>query len=192
MHGNFLWAIWDTFHWNFLSNLVSRQLETSPRTPFGQFWHMSIFGDSRAIRVLWPKSGVFRKRFFSRWRSNGMLKWLGGVLGGQVPRLYGGTIFGGGVQHPRGVWWAFESEGSVFQNLCQIFLTPKISEFWPINWHRCVTICNLEYCILFYFLWVWCLSYGCSSNWPFWGWQTNCRFMAWRVNNFNAMSFGNL
>ena len=24
---------------------------------------------------------------------------LGGVLGGQVPRLYGGTIFGGGVTH---------------------------------------------------------------------------------------------
>ena len=24
---------------------------------------------------------------------------LGGVLGGQVPRLYGSTIFGGGVTH---------------------------------------------------------------------------------------------
>ena len=51
-----------------------------------------------------------------------------GVLGGQVPRLYGGTIFGR-VRHPRGVWRGFESKGSVFQNLCRIFLTPQISEF---------------------------------------------------------------
>ena len=26
---------------------------------------------------------------------------------------------------------------------CRIFLTPQISEFWPINWHRCVTTCKV-------------------------------------------------
>ena len=26
---------------------------------------------------------------------------------------------------------------------CQFFLTPQISEFWAINWHRCVTTCKL-------------------------------------------------
>ena len=53
-----------------------------------------------------------------------------GVLGGQVPRLYGGKIFGGGgVRHTQGIWRRFESEGSVFPNLCPIFLTPQIFEF---------------------------------------------------------------
>ena len=33
----------------FLSNLDSRHLMTSPRTLLGQFLHMSIFGDSRAV-----------------------------------------------------------------------------------------------------------------------------------------------
>ena len=82
------------------------------------------------------------------WR--GVKVFWGGCLGGQVPRLYGGTIFRG-VRHPRGVWQAFESKGSAFENLCPIFLTPQISEFWPINWHRCVTICNLKYCIFKFF-----------------------------------------
>ena len=38
---------------------------------------------------------------------------LGGVLGGQVPRLYGGTIFGG-VQHTWGVRQGIEHKSSVF------------------------------------------------------------------------------
>ena len=37
----------------------------------------------------------------------------GGVLGGQVLRLYGGTIFGG-VRHTWGVRWGIEHESSVF------------------------------------------------------------------------------
>ena len=53
-----------------------------------------------------------------------------GFVGGQVPRLYGGTIFGGGgVPHPGGVWRGFESKGSASENLCPIFLTPQISQF---------------------------------------------------------------
>ena len=73
-----------------------------------------------------------------------------GVLGGQIPRLYGGTIFGG-VRHPGGIWWGFESKGSASENLCRIFLTPQISEFWPINWHRCVTICRSGVPYFFFF-----------------------------------------
>ena len=52
------------------SNLDSGQLMTCPRTLFGQIWHMSIFGDSRAIWVLMPKYRGLRKSIFSRWRSN--------------------------------------------------------------------------------------------------------------------------
>ena len=35
-----------------------------------------------------------------------------GVLGGQDPGLYGGTIFGR-VRHTWWVWWGFECKGSV-------------------------------------------------------------------------------
>ena len=62
---NFFWAIWDTSHWNFLSNLDSRHLMTSPRTLLGQFWHMSIFGDSRAVQVICQKKIPSENQFFS-------------------------------------------------------------------------------------------------------------------------------
>ena len=42
------------------------------------------------------------------------------------------------------------------------------------------------------FLRVRSLSYGRSKNLPFLGRQTNRRFTPWRVDNFDAMSFGNL
>ena len=47
----------------------------------------------------------------------------------------------------------------------QFFWPPQISEFWAINWHRCVTICKLK-CHFSVFLGggIWCPSYGCSSN----------------------------
>ena len=51
-----------------------------------------------------------------------------GFVGGQVPRLYGGTIFGG-MRHPGDVWRGFESEGSASENLCRIFLTPQMWGF---------------------------------------------------------------
>ena len=54
----------------FLSNLDSRQLDTSLMTSYGHFCHMSTFGDSRAIWVLLPKYGALRKLKFSWWRSD--------------------------------------------------------------------------------------------------------------------------
>ena len=59
---------------------------------------MSTFGDSRAVRVICQKMMPSENQFFL---DEGATR-LGGVLGGQVPRLYGGTIFGR-VQHTRGV-----------------------------------------------------------------------------------------
>ena len=47
-----------------LSNLDSRQLETSPMTSFDQFWNMSIFGNSRAVRVICQKKMPSENRFF--------------------------------------------------------------------------------------------------------------------------------
>ena len=94
----------------FLSNLVSRQLMTSTRTPFGQFWHMSIFGDSRAIWVLLSKYRVFRKSIFSQWRSIGASKCSGGFrwAGPQAIWWY----------HFWGVWQGFECKGSIFWHIC--------------------------------------------------------------------------
>ena len=61
----FFSAIWDTSHWNFFwSNLDSRHLMTSPRTLFGQFWHMSIFVDSRAIWVIYQIWVPSENQFF--------------------------------------------------------------------------------------------------------------------------------
>ena len=47
------------------------------------------------------KKDAFRKSiFFSMKEQQGFDEaWGGGVLGGQIPRLYGGTIFLGGVTH---------------------------------------------------------------------------------------------
>ena len=61
---------------------------------------MSIFGNSMGIQVLLPKLGVFGKFFFLDEGATRLLCGLG-VLGGQVPRLYYGTIFGQ-VQHTKG------------------------------------------------------------------------------------------
>ena len=114
----------------FLSNLVSRQLETSPRTPWGQFWHMSIFGNFRVVWVLWPKSGVFRKSTFSLWRSNRASKCLG-VVGGQVPRLYGDTIFQGGAT-PWGHLAGLRVQRFHFwKSMSNFFDPPKFRNFDP-------------------------------------------------------------
>ena len=81
-----------------LSNLHSRQLETSPMTSYDQFWNMSTFGDSRAVRVIRQKKMPSENQFFLDEGAT-RLQWGLGVLGGQVPRLYGGTILGGGATH---------------------------------------------------------------------------------------------
>ena len=60
------------------SNLGSGQLMTCPRTLFCQIWNMSLFGDSRAVRVLMPKYRPFRKSIFSRWRSGASFSRLWG------------------------------------------------------------------------------------------------------------------
>ena len=82
-----------------LSNLDSRQLETSPMISYDQFWIMSTFCYSRAIWVLWATNISVQKIIFFSMKERQGLR----VLGGQVPRLYGGTIFGG-LGHTWGRW----------------------------------------------------------------------------------------
>ena len=112
----------------FLSNLGSRQLDTSLMTSYGHFCHMSFFGNSRAIWVLLPKYGAFRKSKFSWWRSNQWLTRLG-VLGGQMTRLRYGTIFWG-CDTPKGVLGAVE-KNCIFQHICDALKGTWDSPIWP-------------------------------------------------------------
>ena len=48
----------------FWSNLDTRDLETYPRTYSGHFWNMSLFGDSRAVWVLFRKWVVSENQSF--------------------------------------------------------------------------------------------------------------------------------
>ena len=60
-----LWlAIWVTSFGLFWSNLDTKGLETYPRTYSGHFWNMSIFGDCRAIWVLFRKWVVSENQSF--------------------------------------------------------------------------------------------------------------------------------
>ena len=59
---------------------------------------MSIYGDSRAIWVICQKKVPSENRIFLDEGVMGHQSVLG-FVGGQVPRLYGGTIFLGGVWH---------------------------------------------------------------------------------------------
>ena len=60
------------YHWPFGtlpfglfgSNLDTRDLETYPRTYSGHFWNMSLFGDSRAIWILFRKLVVSENQSF--------------------------------------------------------------------------------------------------------------------------------
>ena len=101
-----------------LSNLDSRQLETSPMKSYDQFWNMSTFGDSRAVWVICQKKMPSENRFFLNEGVTRLQQGLGGGgLGGQIPRLYGGTIFGR-VQHTWGVRQGIERKSSVFWHIC--------------------------------------------------------------------------
>ena len=77
---------------------------------------MSIFGDSSAIRVICQKKMPSENQFFLDEGAMG-LQSVSGFVGGQVPRLYGGTIFRGGVTH-LGVQWGIEHKMSVFPHIC--------------------------------------------------------------------------
>ena len=58
---------------------------------------MSIFGHSRAVRVICQEKMPSENQFFLNEEVTGLQSVLG-FVGGQVPRLYGGTILEG-VQH---------------------------------------------------------------------------------------------
>ena len=114
------------------------------------------------------------------------------VLGGQVPRLYGGTIFGG-VRHPRGVWQGFRVQRLRFsKSLSNFFDPPNVG----ILTHKLAQMCNyMRSGIPFFFF----FFYG--SGLRAMAIRKICRFWVDRrivdlhhegSTIFDAMSFGNL
>ena len=60
---------------------------------------MSIFGDSRAAQLICKKKMPSENQFFLNEGAMGLQK-VSEFVSGQIPRLYGDTIFfGGGVTH---------------------------------------------------------------------------------------------
>ena len=118
----------------FLSNLESRQLETSHDIlwlilKYVNFWllqgHLSILGKIGCLQ----KINFF---FVKEWQH---FNEVWGGLGGQVPRLYGGTIFGG-FDTLRGVQWGIKNKGFWFlTHLWQRVL--GIDWFHQESVHRC-------------------------------------------------------
>ena len=81
----------------FLSNLDSRHLMTSPRTLLGQFLIYVNFWQLQGCSSTLPIKMPSENQFFLNEGAMRLQSVLG-VVGGYVPRLYGGTIFLG-VQH---------------------------------------------------------------------------------------------
>ena len=77
---------------------------------------MSIFGDSGTVQVICQKKMPSENQFSLDEGVMGHQSVLG-FVGGQVPRLYGGTIFGG-VRHTYGVQRGIEWKMSVFPHIC--------------------------------------------------------------------------
>ena len=114
----------------FLSNLDSRQLETSLMTSYGHFWHVSTFGDSRAVWVLLPKYGALRKSKFSWWRSDQWSTRLGDFRWADNWATWRYHFFGGAT-HLRGAGGRRKKRG-IFQDICDGL---KGTQNWPI-WPR--------------------------------------------------------
>ena len=108
MHGNLLLAIWDTSHW---TSFVKFGLKTAWDIlwlilKYVNLWllqsHLSILGKIRCLQKI-NFFSVMEQQHFNE---------ATGVLCGHVPRLYGGTIFGG--CDTLGGQWSIKNEGSSF------------------------------------------------------------------------------
>ena len=116
-HGNLLSAIWDTSHW---TSFVKFGLKTAWDISYDILWLILKYINFWLLQGCSSTLGKIKRssenQFFSRWRSDKASMRLG-VLGGQVPRLYGGTIFGE-VRHTWGIQQGIEHEDSVFWHIC--------------------------------------------------------------------------
>ena len=99
MSGNLLSAIWDTSHW---TSFVKFGLKTAWDISYDILWpilkYVNFWRLQGHLSNLTKKKMPSENQFFLDEGATRLRQGLG-VLGGQVPRLYGGTIFGGGATH---------------------------------------------------------------------------------------------
>ena len=116
-HGHLLSTIWDTSHWTFF---VKFGLKTAWDISYDISWLILKYVNFWLLQGLLSilgKIGCLQKINFFLGEGVTMLQWGLGVLGGQIPRLYGGTIFGG-CDTLRGVQQGIKNEGSSFWHIC--------------------------------------------------------------------------
>ena len=95
IHRHLLSAIWDTSHWIFLSNLDSRQLETFPMTSMTNFEIYQLLDSPGPFKYFWQIGCLQKINFFlNEGVTTLQLNLRERGIGGQVPRLYDGTILG--------------------------------------------------------------------------------------------------
>ena len=96
-HENILSAIWDTSHWN---SFVKFGLKTALDISYDILWSLLKFVNFWQFQghlSIFAKIGCLQKiKFFSMKKQQVFDEPLG-VLGGEVTRLYDGTILGWGV-----------------------------------------------------------------------------------------------
>ena len=113
--GNFFSAIWDTLE--FICQIWTQDSLWHLLGPFLVNFGICQFLATPGLFEYFGQNGVPSENlsFLNKGAAthqNGM-----GVLGGQMTRLYDGTIFGG-VRHTRGPLRAVENKGSVFWHIC--------------------------------------------------------------------------
>ena len=137
MSGHLLLAIWGTSHWNFF---VKFGLKTAWDISYDILWLILKYVNFWLLQghssTLGKILGLQKINFFSMKERQGFDEALG-VLGGQVPGLYGGIIFGG-MWHTWGSGRALKMKVSFFDT----FATPKrvlgIDWFDQESVHSCV------------------------------------------------------
>ena len=101
-----------------LSNLDSRQLETSHDILWLILKICQLLASPGPFKYFWQDEMSSENHFFLNEGAT-RLWWGLVVLGGQVLRLYGGTILGGWCNTVKGVQWGIENEGSIFWHICE-------------------------------------------------------------------------
>ena len=93
MHGNFFLAFWHTFHWNCCQIWSQDSLRHLLGVLLVNFDICQFLATPGPFEYFDQNLGSSENQFFLNEGATGHQSILG-VLGGQVPRLYGGTIFG--------------------------------------------------------------------------------------------------
>ena len=160
--GNFCSAIWDTSHWNFF---VKFGLKTAWDISYGPFRSILTYVNFWWLQgnsSTWAKIRGLQKVNVFLMKEQWGVKVFWGVLGGQVPRLYGGTIFRGGMT-PWGCLVGLRVQRFHFsKSLSNFFYPPNFG----ILTHKLAQMCNYMKSGIPFFFFIY-FTGSVSELWPF-------------------------